>query len=341
MNALGQLVLMRLRMLMRQPEVLFWTFIFPVVTSLFLGLAFRNDSLGPVRVAVAEGPGAPALMAKLEGVPELSAEVADEASARRRLARGQLSLVLLPGAVPEALVDPSQAEGRTARLLVEQALAAPEDAARPAVVKATPVSEPGNRYVDFLIPGLLGLSLMSSSLWVVAGSLVAMRGGKLLKRLAATPMRRSQFFLSYMLARAGFALAEVVFFCAFARWLFGVPMFGSYFTLTLVGLAGALCFAALGVLVAIRARTEEAVGGLVNLVSLPMMFVSGVFFASGNFPSWLQPVIRALPLTAINDSLRAVMLEGAGLASLGAPMLVLAAWTVVPLLLALRWFRWT
>ncbi len=341
MNALTQLVLMRLRMLMRQPEVLFWTFIFPLVTSLVLGLAFRNDTLGPVRVAVAEGPGAQALVERLRDVPELSAELASEASARRRLARGQLALVLLPGDVPEALVDPSQPEGRSARLLVSQALAVAVEAPPSTAFKATPVSEPGNRYVDFLIPGLLGMSLMSNSLWVVAGSLVSMRGGRLLKRLAATPMRRTHFFLSFMLARSVFALVEVAFFCAFARWLFSVPMFGSYVTLTLVGLAGALCFSSVGVLVAMRARSEEAMGGLVNLVSLPMMFLSGVFFASDNFPAWLQPVIGFLPLTAINDSLRNIMLEGAGLASLGMPMLVLAAWTVLPLVLALRLFRWT
>ncbi|AKQ68471.1 ABC-type multidrug transport system, permease component [Myxococcus hansupus] len=340
MNALGQLMLMRLRMLLRQPEVLFWTFLFPLVTSVMLGLAFRNDTLGPVRVAVAEGPGAQALVEKLKDVPELSAGIESEAAARRRLARGQLALVLLPGETPEALVDPSQQDGRTARLLVARALAAaPPDA--DASLKSTPVSEPGNRYIDFLIPGLLGLSLMSNSLWVVAGSLVSMRGGRLLKRLSATPMRRSHFFLSFMLARSVFALVEVLFFCAFARWLFGVPMFGSYATLTLVGLVGSLCFAALGVLVSIRARSEESMGGLVNLVSMPMMFLSGVFFASDNFPSWLQPVIALLPLTAVNDSLRAVMLDGAGLLSLATPMAVLAAWTVLPLVLALRLFRWT
>ena len=339
MNALVQLVLMRLRMLLRQPEVLFWTFLFPLVTSVMLGLAFRNDTLGPVRVAVAEGPGAQALVEKLKDVPELSAGIESEAAARRRLARGQLALVLLPGEAPEALVDPSQPDGRTARLLVARALESPPEA--DAALKSTPVSEPGNRYVDFLIPGLLGLSLMSNSLWVVAGSLVSMRGGRLLKRLSATPMRRSHFFLSFMLARAMFALVEVLFFCAFARWLFGVPMFGSYGTLILVGLMGSLCFAALGVLVSIRARSEESMGGLVNFVSMPMMFLSGVFFASDNFPAWLQPAIALLPLTAVNDSLRAVMLDGAGLVSLATPMAVLAAWTVLPLVLALRWFRWT
>ena len=341
MGALGQLILMRMRMLFRQPEVLFWTFGFPIVTTLVLGLAFRTEELEPVKVAVAEGPGAQALVARLEGVPELRVQTLAEGDARRRLARGQVSLVLLAGQPePEALVDPSQPEGRTARLLVAQALASAAQGPRLEAVKATPVSEPGNRYIDFLIPGLLGMSLMSTSLWALASPLVAMRGGKLLKRLAATPMRRSHFFISFLTGRVVFALLEVAFFCAFARLLFGVPMFGSYATFTLVSLVGAMAFAALGLLVAIRSRSEESVGGLINLVSMPMLFLSGVFFSSDNFPDWLQPFIRALPLTVVNDSLRGIMLEGTGLAAMGLPLAMLAVWTVVPLVMALRWFRW-
>lgn len=340
MGPLGQLILMRLRMLFRQPDVLFWTFGFPIITTLVLGLAFRTETLKPVKVAVAEGPGAQALVARLDGVPELHVETLTEGDARRRLARGQVSLVLLSGQEPEALVDPSQPEGRTARLLVAQALATVAQGPRIEAMKATPVSEPGNRYIDFLIPGLLGMSLMSTSLWALASPLVAMRGGKLLKRLAATPMRRSHFFISFLTGRVAFALLEVGFFCAFARLLFRVPMFGSYVTFTLVSLFGAIAFAALGLLVAIRARSEESVGGLINLVSMPMLFLSGVFFSADNFPSWLQPFIRALPLTVVNDALRGIMLEGTSLSALGLPMVLLAVWTVVPMVMALRWFRW-
>ncbi|MFP2930718.1 hypothetical protein ACLESO_37075 [Pyxidicoccus sp. 3LG] len=102
MDSLGQLVLMRLRMLFRQPDVLFWTFIFPIITTLVLGLAFRTDVLQPVKVAVADGPGAQALMARLEGAAELRVLKLAEADARRQLARGHVSLVLLAGAEPEA-----------------------------------------------------------------------------------------------------------------------------------------------------------------------------------------------------------------------------------------------
>ncbi|QSQ19561.1 ABC transporter permease [Pyxidicoccus parkwayensis] len=340
-GSLGQLILMRLRMLFRMPEVLFWTFGFPIVTTLVLGLAFRTEALKPVQVAVSDGPEAKALVARLEGVSELQVQTLPEGDARRRLARGQVSLVLLSSnPEPEALVDPSQPEGRTARLLVTQALSTSAQGPRIEAVKTTPVSEPGNRYIDFLVPGLLGMSLMSSSLWALASPLVAMRGGKLLKRLAATPMRRSHFFISFLTGRLLFALLEVAFFCVFARLLFRVPMFGSYVAFTVMSLVGAVSFAGLGLLVATRASSEEAVGGLINLVSMPMLFLSGVFFSSENFPGWLQPFIRALPLTMLNDSLRAIMLEGTGLAALGLPLALLAVWTVVPLVMALKWFRW-
>ncbi|QSQ18298.1 ABC transporter permease [Myxococcus landrumensis] len=341
MGSLGQLILMRLRVMYRQPEVIGWTFVFPIVTTLVLGLAFRNEALSPVRVAVADGPGAPALMARLRDVPELETQTAPKEEAKRLLARGRVALVLVPGTpAPEALVDPSQPEGRTARLLVSQVLATESGAPRIEAVKATPVEEPGNRYVDFLIPGLLGMSLMSTSLWALAMPLVSMRGGKLLKRLAGTPMPRAQFFVSFMLARTAFAVLEIAFYCAFARWMFGVPMFGSYTALMAVGLLGSMSFASLALLVASRVRTDEAVGGLINLVSMPMMFVSGVFFASQNFPTWMQPFIQVLPLTALNDSLRAIMLEGTSVWALGAPLAVLAGWALLPVLGALRWFRW-
>jgi ABC-type multidrug transport system permease subunit len=340
MGSLGQLVLMRLLMLWRQPERLFWTFVFPIILTVVLGTAFRNDRLAPVRVAIVEGPGAQSLMSRLERVAELEVQRLSEKDARHRLARGQVALVLLSGAEPTALVDPSQSEGRVARVLVEQALASAPDTPHVPLLKTTPVSEPGNRYVDFLIPGLLGMSLMSTSMWSLASALVSMRGGKLLKRMAATPMSPSNFFLALLLSRGLFGLLEVLFFAVFARWLFGVPMLGSYAAFTAVGLLGAMCFAAVGLLASVRVRTEESVNGLTSLATLPMMFFSGVFFSSENFPHWLQPLIHALPLTALNDSLRAIMLEGTSLLALSGPLAVMAAWTVVPLVLALRWFRW-
>jgi ABC-2 type transport system permease protein len=241
--------------------------------------------------------------------------------------------VVRPGPTTELLVDPMQSEGRTARVLVERALAG-------ATLRTVEVKAPGSRYIDFLIPGLLGFGLMSSGVWGLGWALVQMRTGKLLKRLVATPMRRSHFLLSFVLSRSVLALLEVLFFLLFARLAFGVHMFGSYAAFILFGLVGSLSFSGLSLLVASRAQNAETASGLMNLVTMPMMILSGVFFSASNFPGWMQPLVRVLPLTALNDGLRGIMTDGAALSALGPQLAVLAVWGLVPFVLALRIFRW-
>jgi ABC-type multidrug transport system permease subunit len=202
-------------------------------------------------------------------------------------------------------------------------------------------NEPGGRYIDFLVPGLLGMSLMGGGLWGVGFVTVDMRIRKLLKRFVATPMRRSDFLAGVMISRLLFMVPEVLVLLVFARLAFGVVIYGSLLSVLVLILTGAATFAGLGLLIASRARTLEAVSGLMNLVMLPMWLLSGIFFSSERFPGVAQPLIRALPLTALNDSLRAVMQEGATLASQLPQLGILAAWAVVTFALALRWFRWT
>ncbi|MBJ6765517.1 ABC transporter permease [Myxococcaceae bacterium JPH2] len=329
---------MRLRLLWRNPGVLFWTFVFPVVVSMVLGTAFEREVLGPVKVAIVDGEGAQSLAERLASEPELAVLRLTPEEAHRQLTQGKVAMVLVPGPALELRVDPSRPEGRSARLLVESALAPPSaDRKR---LRATPVSEPGSRYVDFLIPGLLGLSLMSTSVWTMALPLVIMRGNKLLKRLGATPMRRGHFFAAFALARGVFALLEMVFFCAFARLAYGVPMVGGYLAFAGVVLLGATCFGGLGLLAASRIDSDESANGVFNVVTLPMVFLSGVFFPLERLPGWARPLIEALPLTPLNEALRGIMLEGAGMTALAVPLAVLLAWSVVFYAGALRFFRW-
>jgi ABC-2 type transport system permease protein len=337
-HPLAQLFLLRMRPLWRQPSVLFWTFAFPIVATLVLGPAFQRQEAPTVKVAVVEREGAQALAERLAASPELEVVRLSHDEARRRLTQGRVALVVLPGAEPELLVDPSQPEGLSARLLAESALAPGGPA--PARLRTTRVSEPGSRYVDFLVPGLLGLSLMSTSIWTLALPLVFMRSGRLLKRLGATPMQRGHFFAAFVLARGVFALLEAAFFCVFARWMFHVPMVGSYASFVGVVLLGGSCFAGLGLLAASRIDNEESANGVFNLVTLPMVFLSGVFFPTDRLPAWMQPVVQVLPLTPLNEALRGIMLDGAGLAALGMPLALLAGWSVVFFFTALRIFRW-
>jgi len=213
-----------------------------------------------------------------------------------------------------------------------------EDAAE---VKDEEVDEPGGRYIDFLVPGLLGMGLMGGGLWGVGFVTVDMRIRKLLKRFLATPMRRADFLAALMISRLIFMVPEVLILLVFARVAFGVTIAGSLVAVIVLILLGAVSFAGIGLLVASRARTIEAVSGLMNLIMLPMWLFSGVFFSSERFPDWLQGFIRVLPLTPLINALRAVMLDGVSLASQWAEMALLAGWGLVTFVLALKWFRWS
>jgi ABC-2 type transport system permease protein len=339
-HPLWELFLFRMRAMWREPAALFWTFAFPLLTSLALGLAFRNRELPELPIAVVDGADADRIASSLDAANGLMATRMSEAQGRDALRRGKVALVLIPGPQPELLMDPTQPQGRTARLMTVDALERLNGRVDRLVVQEKPVTTPGSRYIDFLIPGLLGMGLMSSGVWGLGWAVVQMRTGKLLKRLAATPMKRSHFLLSFALSRSVLSVIEILFFVAFARLLFDVRMFGSLLAFVGLGLFGSLSFGGLALLIASRAGSSETANGLMNLVTMPMMVLSGVFFSSSNFPGWMQPVIQALPLTALNDGLRAIMTDGASLLALGPELIVLAVWGFIPFGLAVRYFKW-
>jgi ABC-type multidrug transport system permease subunit len=255
-----------------------------------------------------------------------------------------VSLLLAPPQGPgEPLTfrfDPARAEARTARTAVNQILQRAAGQTEPRLVRDEEVHEPGSRYIDFLIPGLIAMNLMSGSMWGVAWVVVQMRVRKLLKRLLAAPMRRRHLMYAFGLARLVIIPLELIVILVFARISFSVQVTGSYLALVAVAFAGSACFASIAIVVASRAENTETVSGLMNLITMPMFITSGVFFASSNFPESMQPVIRLLPLTAMCDGLRAVMIDGAGLVGVLPSLLILALWGVPSFLLGLRYFRW-
>jgi ABC-2 type transport system permease protein len=202
------------------------------------------------------------------------------------------------------------------------------------------VTEAGSRYVDFLVPGLLGMNLMGTGMWGIAFSLVVARNGNLLKRLVAAPVRSSHLLGAQLTSRMIFLIPEAGALLLFAYFALGVPLRGSVWLLVSISLLGALAFSGLGLLTAARPRTIEGVSGIMNLVMVPMWVFSGIFFSTERFPAAMQPFVQALPLTALNDALRGVMLEGTGLVSLLPEIALLAAWGVISFLLALKMFRW-
>jgi len=336
-----QLALARFRGFYREPSAIFWSYGFPILLTIALGIAFRARPPDPVRVAVVAGPQAEAVRAALAAGEGVLAEVLDADAAARALRSGQAAVVVRPGSPPGYALDPTRPESRLARAVVDELLqrAAGRRDAFAATVAVT--AEPGARYVDFLVPGLLGMNIMSSGMWGVGWVVVEDRQKKLLKRLAATPMRRGEYLAAFLFMRLAFLVAEAPVLVGFGMLAFGVPLRGHVVDLAALCVLGALAFAGLGLLVGSRARNSQTVAGLINLVMMPMFVLSGVFFSARNFPAAMQPLVRALPLTALNDGLRAVMNDGTSLLALWPQVLVLVAVAAASFALALRWFRWS
>jgi ABC-type multidrug transport system permease subunit len=335
-----ELTLWRIREFTREPEALFWVFAFPIVLAFALGLAFKNRGAQVVRIGVEAGPAAEELAKTLDASPQVEARVYDRAEAQNRLRTGRVALVVIPGEPVVFRYDSTRQESVAARLIVDDVLQAAGGRRDVRAVRDERVTEPGARYIDFLIPGLLGMNIMGTGMWGVGFAIVKSRNQKLLKRLLASPMKKRDYMLSHMLARLVFLGLEVASLLVFGSLLFGVPMRGSLVTVALVVVIGALSFSGLGLLVASRAQTIEGVSGLMNLVMVPMWICSGVFFAYSNFPDAMQPFIQALPLTQLNDALRAVIIDGASLAQVALPVAGMAAWSVGTFGVALRIFRW-
>jgi ABC-type multidrug transport system permease subunit len=336
-SSLYQLTMSRFRLFLREPEAIFWIFVFPILLAVGLGIAFRNRPADVLPVAATTTQLTQALAAD----KGMAAITMDEATGTHALAVGTIQLLAIQQTRGVAYkYDDTNPDGRGARLLADRAIQAA--AGQRAAVDAHNeiIHETGARYIDFVVPGLLGMNLMGSAIWGLGFSIVEARQKKLLKRLVASPMPRWQYLASFLLSRLAMLVIEVVVFLAFARVVFGVPLRGSLVDLAFLCVLTSLAFSALGLLVASRARTMEAASGLMNLVMLPMWILSGVFFSASRFPAVIQPIVRALPLTAAIDALRGNMLQGLNLGQVFAQVAILMAWLVVPFIVSLRIFRW-
>src|SRR5262249_6970937 len=300
-HPLWQLFVSRLREFYREPEALFWVYGFPLIMALGLGIAFMHRKPEPLEVDVQQGPYADEIGKQLRDAG-INAEVKNPEECRERRRFGKTPLFIVPLASDhwEYVYDEAQSEAVSARYHVDDVLV------RQRTKKTIPspeielVTEPGNRYIDFFMPGLMGLNIMGGGLWGIGFVLVDMRVRKLFKRLLATPMRRPHFLLAMLLARMVMLLPEMTILLLFGMLVFTVPVRGDFVTLVVTIFVGAAAFAGIGLLVACRAQKTETVSGLMNLVMLPMWLLSGVFFSSKRFPEATQPFIQALPLTQLN-----------------------------------------
>ena len=340
-HAVVEITKARMREFYREPGALFWVFVFPVLMAVVLGTAFGQRPIAEPIVAVVDDSESPWLVAALEKYP-IQIERLSQNDAHLALKKGRIDLIIASDRKAEVtyIYDQSQEKNRLARLEADRMLEASlGQTPKITATDHTPRST-GTRYIDFVIPGLLGLNIMGGSIWGIGYSLVLARRRKVLKRLSATPMRRSHFLLGYLLFRLMFLSWEASALIVFAMAAFSVVIQGSLLLVAFIAILGAFAFTGMGLMVAARIESLEAANGWLNFLMLPSWLLSGTFFSYLRFPESLHLPIRLLPLTALNDAMRGIFNEGAGLTDLSFEMAVLTIWGAVSFAVALRIFKW-
>jgi ABC-type multidrug transport system permease subunit len=331
----------RIRLVVRQPVMMFWVFAFPVLLAVVLAFAFRTSGPADSVVGIAagaEGDAMAALIAKEPGVKIRRFDAGD--AARVALRSGAIDVLVDAGRPPVLHVQPARPEAETARLRVLRALELPPIDTRADAARVEAVAETGSRYIDFLLPGLIGLNVYGTGLWAIGFGIADARQKKLLRRLLVTPMRRSSYLASFLIFRLIFLAFEVTTLTAFGVWVLGVPLRGGVAGFAVATVIGAASFAGIGMLAVSRVKSIEGASGMINVATVPIWLFSGVFFSYERFPAMVQPLLRALPLTPLNDALRAIMLDGASLARVAPDLAIVALWGVVCFAAAIRLFRW-
>jgi ABC-type polysaccharide/polyol phosphate export permease len=346
-SALYELTYARIIEALRDPTALFWSFGFPILLVLTLGAAFGGGPKSHNRIALvctAEASICKSLHAQLAADPEFEVRDQSLAPSLDELSLGKQDIVIeakpVPGARQTKLTyyfDNSNPEGSTTRMAVRSRLhVAPEGF----VVVDKPFVQVGRRYVDLLLPGLLALNLMGGGIWGTSFALVDARRRGILRQLAVTPMRRSDYLLSYMIARLLFLVLEVVFLLGFGAFAFDTVLKGSWLALTVMCLLGSFAFTGMGLLISARTESNEVASGWANALTIPMGLASGVFFDYELFPDFMHGMIRALPLTALVNGLRAITNQGMSIFDVMPQLILLASWAAISFTIALRIFRW-
>ena len=348
-NPLLELTKARLREFFREPGTVFWVFGFPLLMALGLGLAFRSKPPEQPVVAVVVQENAPTpgqltprqLASVLVESKAIRAQVTSKEEALDALTHARVDVIVeLSNQGANYRFDPTQDKSPVAKMVVDGVLQRASGRSDPLATREQTISEPGTRYIDFLVPGLIGMNLMGSSMWGVGYSLVMARKRKLLRRYAVTPMSRTDFLLSFLVSRALFVALELGLLVLFGWLVFGARCQGSLATFTFLGFLGAAAFAGISLLIGARIENTESANGWMNLIQLPMWVLSGAFFSYERFPEFLHLPIELLPLTALVNALRAVFNDAATLSSLGFPLAVMTVWGGSGFLLALKWFKW-
>jgi len=236
--------------------------------------------------------------------------------------------------------DPLNSQAQLAYTKLSSLLKEHRQASLTAQSEVKPLTLKGVRYIDFLIPGLIAFGIMSDILWGISYTIIERRGKKLLRRMVATPMRKSNLLISMMFVRIMMNLVDAVVIILAAWLIFGVVIQGNIGALLLLFLAGNLAFTGIAVLISSRTDKTEVGNGWINAVQMPMLVLSGVFFSYHNFPEWSLPFIKLLPLTALADGMRSIFNEGAGWSDILIPSAALTVLGLICFITGKKLFKW-
>jgi len=338
----------------REPGVIFWAFVFPVIIAWTLGIAFAGKRDIPVTVGVIKKDGASAVSELIKKKtaesrkkgPSTNRESAQYENFRfvyytgddaiRAVKKGIINLFIAdsPDGSAEYHFDPDSQDATSLHLRLEKYFYGGPSG------RIVPLSSPGNRYIDFLIPGLIAMQIMNSCLWGVGWSLIEWRIKKLLRRMCATPMRRSVYMMSHFLSRLALSVFELSILYLFAYIYFDVRIQGSITALLMMLAIGNMAFTGMAVFFSSRADNARVGNGILNAITMPMMVLSGIFFSYHNFPEWAVPVVSKLPLTILADSIRSVFIEGAGMADVAVPGSILALTGAAFFIAGVKIYKW-
>ncbi|XDD50188.1 ABC transporter permease [Leptospira sp. WS92.C1] len=359
MKQIFQLVSIQLKEFYREPGILFWAFVFPIAMAGVLGLAFKNRGSEEVKIAVLENSyqieelkklleteilsGEDKIQNKSDSsvhLPSLKVLVLSKEEAIRDLKRGKLNLLVERTAEGKIhfSFDPDNPNGQRDYLLILARIRSNQAGFE---FQVQNLDSKGTRYIDYLVPGMVAMGIMNSCLWGVGWNLIEMRMKKLLRRMSATPMNKLYFLLSFFFTRLAVTIVESTILLTFTLLTFENSFEGSFGAAVLIFFAGNFSFACIGMFIGSRAASAQVGNGLVNAVTFPMMVLSGIFFSYQNFPEFVLPFIRNLPLTLVADSLRSIFIEGAGFATTLPAVFLLVGYGIVFLFVGGRIFRWS
>jgi ABC-type multidrug transport system permease subunit len=363
-NSFIQLILIRFREFIREPGIVFWSVIFPVAMAWVLGIAFSKQNELVQQVALIRNGDLqnPSLKEFLKDSEKITAEdgavhydkiIHNEKLGKtsfkflsiswdeglKMIKRGHVNLLVRE--YPDSLeyyFDPANPQARTVYIALSSAINNAEHVYDTASIN--PLTQQGNRYIDFLIPGLIAMGVMNSLLWGISYALIEMRSKKLLRRMIATPMKKSEFLISHFAARLTLTVIEAGLLFTFAFFYFSISVQGSLLALATVFLSGNIAFSGIAILISARTANSRIGTGLINVITMPMTVLSGVFFSYHNFPDSVIPIIEKMPLTMMADSLRGVFIEGFGITQVAVNSSVLFALGIICFLIGLRIYKW-